>query len=77
MIQCLLPTGHAETPLVTFYQTGKIKMRSRRGKVITSRPGKLQKLTRNLDANCVQTMIMGAGSAHTIAVKSSHRVRTT
>ena len=71
------PTGHANAPFIARFKSGKSPLRHRRDEIVAIQHGKIEKLARDLNANSVQTDVLGSGSAKTVAKKSGHRIATT
>jgi hypothetical protein len=72
-----LPSSDAQTPTITAFKTGKVKLRNRGAEIVTDRCAEAKELLGHHRANSVQPMIAGTGAAVAIAVEAGARLATT
>jgi hypothetical protein len=73
-LERLDPARHAQAPPVTGLQSGKIILGHGRGEIISHRAAEGEKLFRRHNTNGMQALVIGAGAAITVAVKSRHGI---
>lgn len=72
-LQSLLPAGHAQAPLIAWFQSRKVILRHGRGKIVASLPAESEKLGIRFHADRVQAYVAGARPAVAVAIKAGHR----
>jgi hypothetical protein len=71
-----LPSTHAQTPAITTFETGKIKLRNRCAEIVAGHSTEAKELVGHHRANRVQPMIAGTRAAVTIAIEAGTRFET-
>ncbi len=77
MIKGSFPARDANAPFVAGLKPGKAPFRMRRDEVVPVEHGKIEKLSRDLNADRMQAEVFRAGAAKSVAIKSGHRIATT
>jgi hypothetical protein len=76
-LEGFLPTPRTQAPAISRFETGKAKIRHRRGKIITTGFGEREKLSRGEDADGVTAHVFGTRIAAAIAIEARHRCHRT
>ena len=73
----IFPSRHANTPFVAGLQSREAPFRMWRYQIVSIKYGKIEKVTRGLNTNGVQSHIFGSSTAIAVPIKSGHRIATT
>jgi Golgi nucleoside diphosphatase len=74
VFQSIFPSRHANAPLVAGFQAGEAPFRVRCDQIVAIEHRKIEKFSRGLNTNRVQSHVLRTGAAVTVAVESGHRI---
>jgi hypothetical protein len=75
--QCFLITRRAKTPFIARLETGKTPIGTRRHEIVSLKDRVIEKFTRYLHADRVQTRVLWSGATISVPIKPGYRVATT
>src|ERR1041384_1851911 len=71
------PARDADTPTVAGFQTWKTPFGHRSYEIVPIEHGKIEKFLSDLNTNCMEPEVFGAGAAISVAIKSGQRIAAT